>query len=180
MYARWLLSYVLFFAIILTSCSSKSTDLGPPPKILDNYRYGDMYMQQVNYSINDKEIRKKEEALKKMGVQIVSVGQEYKLVVPADILFYPGSPRIQWKSYALLNDVIVYIQDFNKVNVKVAGVTRSTGNPAVDNALSINRARKVANYLWEQEIGAGILYIQGYVEMGQPDAVEISFRSVML
>lgn len=177
-------SYRLFFwfvsiAIFVTACSSS-----PPPlnyELSNNYRYGDYYMRDMNKDVNDQVLQQKEAELRAGGVQIVSVGQIYKIIVPADILFYKNSPRIQWTSYALLNDIAPYIRTFNKIEVAVAGFTESTGNPARDRALSINRARNVANYLWEQAIGANIIYVQGYVIPCKPERskVEISFRSLL-
>ncbi len=170
----------LLVALVITACSSSSPQK-TSSDVLDKYRYGSVYMRQMNYSLNDKVTKDKEIALKKDGVQIVSVGQEYKLIIPANILFYSNSPRIQWKSYALLNEVVSYMRDFSKVDVKVAGYTQSTGSPTLDRALGINRARNVGDYLWGQEIGAGILYVRGYVDSAcLPDRLEISFRSVVM
>lgn len=171
--------WVCLVALLLASCSSPSPPAEPSALLVDNYRYGDIYMQQMNYAIDDKITQKKEAALKKEGVQIITVGQQYKLIISAEILFYPASPRIQWKSYALLNNIVSYIQDFSKIDVKVAGFTQATGNPERDRALGINRARNVSNYLWEQEIGAGIVYVRGYV-VTQPSSIEISFRSIVM
>ena len=137
-------------------------------------------MRQMNYAINDKLILAWEEQLQKDGVNIISVGQEYKLVIPTSLLFYANSPRIQWNSYAILNDIASYLRCFNKVEVKIAGITEATGNAARDRALSLNRARSVDNYFWGQEIGADFIYIRGYVVSHQPGRLEISFRSVMI
>jgi outer membrane protein OmpA-like peptidoglycan-associated protein len=158
-----------------TSSPPKKNDLP-----LDKYQYGSLYMRQMNYAINDKLVLAWEEQLRKDGVSIITVGQEYKLVAPTNLIFYPNSPRIQWESYRVLNHIASYLRCFNKVEVKVAAVTESTGRSERDQALSFNRARSVANYFWGQEIGAGFIYIRGYVVAEQPGRMEISFRSVMM
>ena len=163
--------------MMLLGCSSK------PPKVnlpMNKYQYGSLYMRQMNYAINDKLVLAWENQLRKEGVTIISVGQEYKLVVPTNTLFYANSPRVQWNSYALLNDIASYLRCFNKIEVKVAGITEATGHLERDRALSFNRARTVENYFWGQEIGAGFIYIRGYVVPEQPGRLEISFRSVMM
>ncbi len=163
---------------MLAACSSS-----PPKKNnlpLDKYQYGSLYMRQMNYAINDKLILAWEEQLRKDGVSIITVGQEYKLVAPTNLIFYPNSPRIQWGSYGVLNDIASYLRCFNKVELKVAAITEATGRNSRDQALSFNRARSVENYLWGQEVGAGFIYIRGYVVAKQPGRIEISFRSVMM
>lgn len=174
-----LVCWFLCIAAWLTACSSPTPPLNYA--LNNNYRYGNFYMRDMNKDVNDQVLQQKEAALKAGGVQIVSVGQVYKIIFPADILFYANSPRIQWTAYPLLNDIAPYIRTFNKIEVAVAGFTESTGNPARDRALSINRARNVANYLWEQAIGANIIYVQGYVIPCKPDRskIEISFRSLL-
>lgn len=168
--------FIGFWVMLLSGCSS-----APPKNLpLEKYQYGSLYMRQMNYAINDKLVLAWEAQLRKEGVTIISVGQEYKMVMPTSSLFYANSPRIQWNSYALLNDIASYLRCFNKVDVKVAGVTESTGNSERDRALSFNRARNVENYLWTQEIGADFIYIRGYVVPEQPGRLEISFRSVMM
>lgn len=173
-YRFYLLTWL--FAVMATGCSSST----PPPFLPNDYQYGNYYMRQMNYAINDKLVTAWEEQLRKDGGQIISVGQEYKLILPADILFYTNSPRVQWDSYALLNDVASYLRCFNKVEVQVTGITKATGNAMRDRALSMNRARNVETYLSGQEVGAGIIYIRGYVVTGQPSKVEVSFRSLMM
>ena len=162
----------------MVGCASSPTQ--PSSIEVKNDDYGRAYMLKLNSIVNDNAVRDQEEQLKKGGAQIVSVGQEYKVVIPADILFYENSPRIRWEAYALLNDSVAYIQNFNKIDVEVAGYTESTGDPLRDRALSLNRARKVADYMWGQKMGENITYIQGYVIPCQPGRLEISFRSVMM
>lgn len=171
---------ILAMVGLLSGCSSSEPDEETRP-IAKNYRYGSYYMRMVNKKHNEDALMSLQNMLKQQGVNVISIGQEYKLVVPADRLFYNNSPRIQWASYALLNDIVDYIQLFNKQEVKVAAYTDGCENPLRSQALSMNRARSVANYLVDQDVGANIVYIRGYLitQHFEVDRLEVSFRSVM-
>lgn len=163
--------------MLVTACSS------PPPKrptVDDNYNYGSPYMWQMNSIVNDDAVRYMTRRFQADGGQIISVGQDYKLIFPVQGTFYFNSPRIQWPAYKLLNDVAAYMRLFNKVDVKVVAFTRATGDSERDLALSWARARNVADYLWSQRVGASVMYTRGYVAMNQVDRIEISFRHVLV
>lgn len=169
--------WLVLMSIALASCSPP-----PPPQagINNSYIYGSDYMWNMNNAVNDHLVQLSEEALIKKGGKIVSVGQEYKWIFPTDLLFYPHSPRLQWNAYGLLNNIAFYLGIFNKTEIQIAGFTQSTGDFARDKALSMARARKVSDYLWGQEVGANIIYIQGYQTKDKGDRIEISFRSIMV
>lgn len=167
--------------LALSACGASS----PPPFVstytVNGYQYGSRYMNTVNAIVNDAALQKQEEALQASGARIISVGQEYDIVLPVDTLFYLNSPRIQWTSYGLLNKTASLLRLFNKEEVRVLVVTRATGFPQHDYALGAARARNVEDYLWGQDTGAAFMYARSEVAT-QADAnsrVEISFRSAM-
>lgn len=176
----WPLMSVLIVASLLSSCSSSEPD-EETRSIAKNYRYGSYYMRMVNKKNNEDALVSLQNKLKEQGVNVISIGQEYKLVVSADRLFYNNSPRIQWASYALLNDIVDYIKLFNKQEVKVATYTDGCENPLRSQALSMNRSRNIANYLVDQDVGANIIYIRGYLitQHFEINRLEVSFKSVM-
>lgn len=167
--------------LALSACGGST----PPPFVstytVNGYQYGSRYMNTVNASVNDGALKKLEDALKASGGRLISVGQEYDIVLPTEALFYLNSPRIQWTSYGLLNKTASLLRLFNKEEVRVLVVTRATGYPQHDYALGAARARNVEDYLWGQNTGAAFMYSRSEVAAQSDDTgrVEISFRSAM-
>lgn len=105
--------------------------------------------------------------LQKSGLDIISVGQDYRIIIPIQKLFYNTSPRILDKAYGTLNEVIAYLQQFRKVTVRVSAYS-SDKDAARAGALSLARARTVADYLWTQAIDARLVYTQAHsIELRQ-------------
>lgn len=154
----------------------------PPkePKVNNSYNYGSRYMWEMNGYQNDQLLRYLERRFVKDGGQVISVGQDYKLIFPNNMIFYNNSPRIYWNAYRVLNDVSRYLRVFNKSEVKVVVYVQSTGNPDRDHALSSMRSVNISDYLWGQNIGTGLMYAKGYVTTSQFNQIEISFRNVMV
>src|SRR3990167_9057442 len=51
------------------------------------------------------------------GVQVVTIGQDYLIAIPSQLLFPDQSPRLTWQSYYLLNQVVAYLRQFRKIAV---------------------------------------------------------------
>lgn len=127
--------------------------------------------------------------LNKKGVTVVSVGQDYMISIPATFLFEPQSSHIKWKSYALLNDVAVYLKQFRKVSIYVTSYSSKYVSQQREHALTIARSRVVGEYLWSQGVDSRFIFTQGlgsdkpiikYAAGGDYSAnarIEITFRS---
>lgn len=165
----YLLSYSLS-AVLLLSCADTRT-VDPVAAAYLQRRATELQLTQPLTSI---------------GVQIINIGEDYLMIIPADVLFYPQSPRIYWSNYRVLNNVVAYLKFFRKVTVKVAGYTSVLGSEKRNAALSLARARNVANYLWSQDVDTRLMYIRGYgshrlMYGGHPESrlnerIEIMFR----
>jgi intracellular multiplication protein IcmN len=131
--------------------------------------------------------------LKKEGVIILTMGQDYRVIVPIDKLFYSSSPRIMKQSYGMLNRVVDYLKQFRKVSVNVSAYSKDD-NKVRAGALSYARAAKISDYLWSQAIDTRLIHTQAH-SIGSNEAcctdtteengfaqssVEISFRNVIL
>jgi intracellular multiplication protein IcmN len=115
----------------------------------------------LEVALGDSEIIALEKRLTERGVQVISVGQNYLLSVPAASLFGDQSPRLTWESYDELNEIACYLRQFRKVDVNVAAFTSRYISPQREHALSVARVEAVANYLWSQGIESRLLFTQG-------------------
>ncbi len=174
---------ILVGLIFLSGCQSPPT----PSIIRDEARLP----EQV--ALGDAEIIALEKRLTERGVQIISVGQDYLLTIPAVSLFGDQSPRLTWESYDELNEIACYLRQFRKVGVNVTGFASRYVSSQREHALSLARAEAVANYLWSQGIESRLLFTHG---MGNdkpivtrsrmrgdksPNArIEITFRRVLV
>ena len=143
-------------------------------------------------ALSDAQIATLEKRMAERGVEIVSVGQDYLISVPALSLFGNQSPRLTWESYDLLNGISCYLRQFRKVDVNVAAFTSRYISAQREQALSTARAEVVARYLWSQGIESRLLFTQGMgsdkpivtaarAEDKSPNArVEITFRRAVV
>lgn len=99
--------------------------------------------------------------LKRQGVKILTIGQDYLVSIPADRLFADQSPRILWGSYAILNNVVCYLKQYRKVGVDVSAFCTKYVSAARERALTSARARAVADYLWSQDIDSRFVFTRG-------------------
>jgi|GEM_PF-7071541 len=168
----------IIFAVFFTGCSSRQSSTAPASAFNTRYDYGSKYIQSVNKQYNDTLVTAAEQKLKRHCIEIFSVGQDYKIRIPVNEIFYANSPRIRWESYALLNDAVTYLKYFNKIDLKIAAYTSPTGNLERDKALAVARARNVSDYFWGQAVDARVIYVKGYV-FPNTNRIEMSFRSAM-
>ncbi len=99
--------------------------------------------------------------LSKDGVRVITMGQDYLVSIPATLIFPDQSPQLTWGSYQLLNDVVCYLQQFRKITVNVTAYSSQYVSPQREHALTLARARTVAEYLWSQEIDSRFIFTQG-------------------
>jgi intracellular multiplication protein IcmN len=142
---------ILLVCMLLGACQS-----APTPSII---RDEPILPQQV--ALGDAEIIALEKRLTERGVQIISVGQDYLLTIPAKALFGDQSPRLTWESYDELNEIACYLRQFRKVGVEVTGYASRYVSTKREHALSATRAEVVANYLWSQGVDTRLLFSRG-------------------
>ncbi len=99
--------------------------------------------------------------LSKHGVRVITIGQDYLIVIPSNRLFAGQSPRIKWLSYTVLNDVVCYLKQFRKVSVDVTAFSSKYVSPTRERALTAARSRVVADYLWSQDIDSRFAFTRG-------------------
>lgn len=137
--------------ICLVACRSNL-----PPSLIQNET---QLPNQV--ALGDAQIIALEQRLKQQGVQIISIGQDYLLSIPAKSLFADQSPRLIRESYMQLNEIACYLRQFRTVGLNVAAHTSPYVSSKRAHALSLARAHAVANYLWSQGVDSRLLFTQG-------------------
>lgn len=129
--------------------------------------------------------------LNKCGVKVVTIGQDYMISIPASFLFEPQTPHLKWKSYALLNQIAVFLKQFRKIAINIASYSNKYVSPQREHALTLARSRVVSEYLWSQGVDSRFIFTQGlgsdkpiiaYTQGGDNSInarVEITFRQAV-
>lgn len=129
--------------------------------------------------------------LKKRGVKVISVGQDYLISIPTRMLFADQSPRLLWHSYDVLYTVICFLRQYRKIDVQVIAYSGKCVSQEREMALTRARAREVGNYLWSQGVKSRFVFTQGLgsgkpvvAEPGSGDMsenarIEITFRDAI-
>lgn len=94
-------------------------------------------------------------------INVLVVGEQVNLILPADEFFKPCSPAIKVNVYSTLNDIASLIRTYPKTSVVITGYTDNLGSSQRNMALSTQRARATADYLWSQDIDTRLLYTEG-------------------
>lgn len=130
--------------------------------------------------------------LSKAAINVISLGQDYLVVIPSGLLFATQSPRLTWESYQVLNEVVCYLQQFRKVSVNVRAFSSKYVSKEREHALTLARAEAVAEYLWSQGIDSRFIFTQGAGsdkpivafktrgDLSPNSRIEISFRRAIV
>lgn len=102
-----------------------------------------------------------QDQLRKRGLQVVTMGQDYLIRIPSTVLFANESPRLTWESYATLNEVICFLQQFRKIAIHITAYSNKYVSPQREHALTLGRARAVGDYLWSQGIDSRFIFTRG-------------------
>jgi len=141
---------------------------------------------------DDKEVIRLQKILNRRGTSVITIGQNYLIGIPATSLFPNQSPQLTWGSYGLLNTVVCFLKQFRKVAITVTAYSGKNVSVKREHALTLARARAVADYLWSQGIDSRFIFtegagsdkpIMGYAPGGDktPNSrVEITFRDAII
>jgi len=100
--------------------------------------------------------------LHKDHVQVIRIGEDYMLVLPSDVYFYPDATHMNENMYPAYKDIVEFINHYDVETVKVAGYTDNTGVPIRKLALSRQQADYVAKELWRDGLKSTMIYSTGY------------------
>lgn len=110
----------------------------------------------------DRQEAKLREELEGTGVRVVREGDRLFLVMPGNITFATARHEVRSEFYPVLNSVAKVLAEFDKTVVIVSGHTDSTGGDQLNQTLSENRAKSVADYLAGQNVDRRRMEIYGY------------------
>ena len=114
-------------------------------------------------NVFDKQEAKLREDLKGTGVEVTRTAEgEIKLVAPENVTFATNSSTISSRFTNTLDSIASVLKEYPDSNITVSGHTDSTGNDAINNPLSVNRANSVANYLKKEGIASSRITAVGY------------------
>lgn len=123
--------------------------------------------ESVGYYMDQQEA-KLHDQLSGTGVTVMRVGETIVLSMPGSATFASGSSDVDSKFYAVLDSVVVVLDEFNQTYVDVIGHTDSKGSKEYNQRLSEKRARSVAHYLESRAVISERVAADG---MGEADPI---------
>jgi len=109
-----------------------------------------------------KQKRDMEAATQGTGVEVTQTADnQLKLNVPSDVSFATGSAAIKPAFDPILNRFAQTLNENPRTTVRIIGHTDSTGNDAINDPLSVNRAASVRNYLVSHGVAGNRIAIDG-------------------
>jgi outer membrane protein OmpA-like peptidoglycan-associated protein len=103
-----------------------------------------------------------EQATKGTGVAVTQTpDNQLKLEIPSDISFDTGRSDIRPNFAPILDRFANSLRDHATTTVSIVGHTDSTGNDAINNPLSVNRAASTRDYLAARGVSANRVSING-------------------
>ena len=94
-----------------------------------------------------------EQATRGTGVEVSrTADNQLKVNVPSDISFPTGSAAIQPQLRGVLDPFAASLRDDPNARVNIVGHTDATGSDAINNPLSLERARSVRDYLVDRGV----------------------------
>jgi len=120
----------------------------------------------IGYYMDTQEAKLRK-TLRDTGVSVERDGDNINLVMPGNITFVTAGHDLSADFHAVLDSVILVLQEFDKTIIVVSGHTDSKGSVDYNQALSERRADSVAEYLLDQGVVVARLETIGFGE-GNP------------
>jgi outer membrane protein OmpA-like peptidoglycan-associated protein len=115
----------------------------------------------VGYYMDVQEAKLRQK-LQGTGVSVTRKGDDIVLNMPSKITFPSNGSDLNSQFFPTLDSVALVLKEYNKTVVDVAGHTDSTGQAAMNQALSERRANTVGDYLVSRGIPADRVMREGY------------------
>lgn len=109
----------------------------------------------------DYQEKKLREQLAGTGVSVERQGDQIKLTMPEHITFATNSASLSAQAQTSLAQAAQTLATYTDTTLTIVGHTDNTGNDAINNPLSYNRAQSVANYLYQKGVAANRMHILG-------------------
>lgn len=106
--------------------------------------------------------RQMEQATQGTGVEVTQTADnQLKLEIPSDISFAVGRADIEPNFRPILDRFATSLREHPSTTVTIIGHTDSTGNDAINNPLSVNRAAAVRDYVVARGVAGNRIAIDG-------------------
>jgi len=122
----------------------------------------------VGYYMDSQEAKLRKQ-LRSTGVSVERDGDNINLIMPSNITFESGGSNLSNSFYAVMDSVVLVVQEFDKTIIVTAGHTDSKGSDSYNQLLSERRATTVAGYLRHKGVVEARLETIGFGE-AQPVA----------
>ena len=109
----------------------------------------------------DYQEQKLREQLRGTGVEVSREGNQIKLVMPENVTFATNSYQLSIQAQSSLEQAAHTLATYVDTTISIIGHTDSTGNDAINNPLSYNRAQAVTNYLLQRGVADSRMYVAG-------------------
>lgn len=110
----------------------------------------------------EKQKREMEEATAGTDIQVTQTeNNQLKMNIPSDISFDSGRADIKPNMYPVLNSLVAGLMSNSNAQATIVGHTDNTGNDAINNPLSVNRAANTRQYIASQGIASNRINIDG-------------------
>lgn len=102
--------------------------------------------------------------LRGTGVSVQRDGDNINLIMPGNITFATNGRNLNSEFYAVLDSVVLVVNEFNKTTIVVSGYTDSVGSSSSNKKLSEDRAQSVADYLANKKVNSARIELAGLGE----------------
>lgn len=117
----------------------------------------------VGYYMDSQEAKLRKQ-LRSTGVSVERDGDNINLIMPGNITFESGGSNLSNSFYAVMDSVVLVVQEFDKTIIVTAGHTDSKGSDSYNQLLSERRATTVAGYLRHKGVVEARLETIGFGE----------------
>ena len=136
-----------------------SKPIVPKPKVEKQKPQTKTTVQNDTAPITKNKKPSKEKILKKLDKNKISTGQTIKI---ENLYFEADSSNIKPESYAVLDEIYTFLKENPNVIIEIGGHTNGIPGNQYCNKLSTNRAKKVAEYLYNKGIPKYRIKYKGY------------------
>ncbi|MBA2657026.1 MAG: OmpA family protein [Tatlockia sp.] len=166
--------------------------LGCKTKVYNPFEDESLKLPYKISGADDRAVMKIQKSLVRCGVAVITIGQDYLVSIPSGSLFPNQSPHLTWGSYGLLNNVAAFLKQFRIIAINVTSYSGKYVSTKREQALTLARARAVADYLWSQGVDSRFIFTEGagsekpilvYPEPGDKtfnSRIEITFREAIV
>jgi outer membrane protein OmpA-like peptidoglycan-associated protein len=123
--------------------------------------------ESVGYYMDQQEASLRDE-LSGTKVAVTRVGKTIILSMPGSATFSSGSSSVQSTFFAVLDSVVVVLDEFDQTYIDIIGHTDSKGSKEFNQRLSERRAQSVASYFESRAVISERLIADG---MGEADPI---------